>query len=699
MKRQTKLNTLLALTMIAVMGLLNSCGQEDDPTPQNAAPTVANALQDLNLEEGFGTHQVNFGNVFTDGDGDALTINASTSDANVVSVNVSAQAITITEGGIGVAVITLTASDGNGGSVTDDFRVAVNQRANTAPTVVNALQDLTYEEGFGTQNVDFANVFTDADSDPLSIEVSSSNESVATTRINGTNLIITEVGVGTSTIKLTAMDGRGGMVSDEFLLTITEKPNNPPTVANATADLTLDAGFGTEMVDINMVFEDADGDALSYSVANSDDGVATLSLTGGVITISEVNSGVTTVTVTADDGNGGTATDEFLVTINQANTTTVTLTFGTNTGNSVEISSWTSVSSSHSYVIVISDASGISDRTNGNSPLHSTTYVGTGQQVIYDGSAVTALNVTLLEDQKNYYFRIFPYTGNHVYDNSQTEQQSTTGSCSTSSTTVSEVCFDINGDIRTITSNQYPSHEVGRFPNADPTAMAVTRNFDLTPEMASSVTYVYDETGPPTPRNQNFWQFGMASNGVEFHPMGLKPWTNPNTGEENWKWQEQVTQEGQTNLDAWGAHVTSQGNYHYHGDIVGLASGENGNRHSLLYGFAADGFPIYYKYAYSVSDDPTSAIKELKSSYRLKSGARSDTGTSNEDYPGGDHDGTYIQDYEYVQGLGDLDECNGRTGVTPEYPNGTYYYVITADFPVTPNCFKGTPDEDWQIGR
>jgi autotransporter-associated beta strand protein len=32
-----------------------------------------------------------------------------------------------------------------------------------------------------------------------------------------------------------------------------------------------------------------------------------------------------------------------------------------------------------------------------------------------------------------------------------------------------------------------------------------------------------------------------------------------------------------------------------------------------------------------------------------------------------------------VAGLGDLDECNGRVGVTPEFPNGTYAYFLPID--------------------
>ena len=51
--------------------------------------------------------------------------------------------------------------------------------------------------------------------------------------------------------------------------------------------------------------------------------------------------------------------------------------------------------------------------------------------------------------------------------------------------------------------------------------------------------------------------------------------------------------------------------------------------------------------------------------------------------------GTFTQDYEYVDGIGDLDQCNGRFGVTPEFPDGIYYYVVTDDFPFFTRCLKG----------
>jgi hypothetical protein len=41
--------------------------------------------------------------------------------------------------------------------------------------------------------------------------------------------------------------------------------------------------------------------------------------------------------------------------------------------------------------------------------------------------------------------------------------------------------------------------------------------------------------------------------------------------------------------------------------------------------------------------------------------------------------GAYIEDYEFITGLGQLDAHNGRTTKTPEFPNGTYAYFITVD--------------------
>ena len=42
-----------------------------------------------------------------------------------------------------------------------------------------------------------------------------------------------------------------------------------------------------------------------------------------------------------------------------------------------------------------------------------------------------------------------------------------------------------------------------------------------------------------------------------------------------------------------------------------------------------------------------------------------------------------------MAGSGDLDECNGRVGVTPEFPGGIYHYYATDTYPYFQRCVKG----------
>lgn len=48
----------------------------------------------------------------------------------------------------------------------------------------------------------------------------------------------------------------------------------------------------------------------------------------------------------------------------------------------------------------------------------------------------------------------------------------------------------------------------------------------------------------------------------------------------------------------------------------------------------------------------------------------------------------FVEDWEYVPGIGTLDECNGM-----EDTNGNYgYYCSTETYPFAPRCVFGTPD-------
>ena len=174
------------------------------------------------------------------------------------------------------------------------------------------------------------------------------------------------------------------------------------------------------------------------------------------------------------------------------------------------------------------------------------------------------------------------------------------------------------------------------------------------------------------------------------------------------------------------------------------------NGHSKIIGFAADGYPIYGPYGYSIPTNSYSSTATMVSGYTLKlqnnrpadkqflvsltamstdnlsvldsSGAY--TGmrligltTGTEDifvvsvqgsilklnqtvnvgidtiFTGTYKLGTFIEDWVYT-GAGTLDIHNGRYCVTPDYPSGTYAYFTTPTYPyIVGNTFYGNLSE------
>ena len=174
--------------------------------------------------------------------------------------------------------------------------------------------------------------------------------------------------------------------------------------------------------------------------------------------------------------------------------------------------------------------------------------------------------------------------------------------------------------------------------------------------------------------------------------------------------------EAQT-FDSCVGHQPQNGQYHHHANPICLRAQLNDNvevvatkrtgttyreksapwSHSPILGWAFDGYPIYGPYGYS---DPTSAaspVRRMRSGFRLRAITQRSTLPNwtlplhtnvaqelnsnqygppiNDQFPVG----RYLEDFEYIQGLGDLDVYNGRFAVTPEYPQGTYAYYVTIE--------------------
>lgn len=244
-----------------------------------------------------------------------------------------------------------------------------------------------------------------------------------------------------------------------------------------------------------------------------------------------------------------------------------------------------------------------------------------------------------------------------------------------------KVSIEIVGDQRVIESNGIPNHKTGQFPNrGNPnriTQQSHSYRIPAKPEIADRITPMHG-------------MFGVAINGVPFDPGAGEFWD----GEPGWQY-EPLSAAIDLGIDMSHAHVQPTGKYHYHGLPTGLIDSvavEAGS-HSPLIGWAADGFPMYAVYGYSDPADANSPIQKLTSSWQLKQGERPGGSA-----PDGTYDGTFVADYEYVAGSGDLDECNGRQTVTPEFPEGTYAYFMTEQWPVVPRSYRGTPSADFRHG-
>lgn len=207
---------------------------------------------------------------------------------------------------------------------------------------------------------------------------------------------------------------------------------------------------------------------------------------------------------------------------------------------------------------------------------------------------------------------------------------------------------------------------------------------------------------PNSPANQNFvfkitrtpqvntgtkavtplGHIGVWTNGVSmFNAKDARSYQSAGVWNQN-----AIVVEGPSFDDCLG-HPAPNGEYHHHLNPTCLYYDNDASIHSPIIGYSFDGYPVYGAFAFS-NTNGTGAYRRMESSYRLRNitartslpdGTMLNTNqygpAINVQYPLG----YYIEDYEYIQGLGDLDEHNGRFAITPDYPNGTYAYYVTLD--------------------
>jgi len=229
-----------------------------------------------------------------------------------------------------------------------------------------------------------------------------------------------------------------------------------------------------------------------------------------------------------------------------------------------------------------------------------------------------------------------------------------------------EVEMIVEFDRRCFVSNGLPDHDTGAFPNGENPNHIKAQNIRMCVPGRPPFT-------PGTVPQYHRGSIGIAINGVQFRPgtadyydaatrRGIS--RNPASG---WNL-DGLGARDLLGMDDNNANVDETGLYHYHGVADALVD----STRATLIGYAADGYDIHY------------AANRKQSSYQLKPGNRTTA-------PFGAHDGTYIEDWVYVAGSGDLDQCNGGRNLY-----GRFVYYATDSFPFLPRCLWGGISEDFQ---
>ena len=214
---------------------------------------------------------------------------------------------------IGTSTITVTAADLNGGSTSDTFTVTVDNRI---PTVNEGLASTSVFVGVEFSYEIPGNAFSDGDimyDDTLTYTANINPQnnwltfSSKTRTFSGIPTNVSDIGI--TTITVTATDLNDGSVNSSFTVTV---GNRIPTVNEGLASTSVFVGDQFSYKIPGNAFSDGDimyDDTLTYT-ANINSQSTWLSFNTPTLTFSGTPTntdhiGITTITVTATDRNGG----------------------------------------------------------------------------------------------------------------------------------------------------------------------------------------------------------------------------------------------------------------------------------------------------------------------------------------------------------------------------------------------------------
>ena len=311
--------------------------------PPNHKPEPGDRFRARAMEPG---HSVRIGlsRFFTDPDGDSLRYTATSSDPAIATVSVRRDAIIIEAKTLGSTTIAVTAQDvtthaPSGLTATQEFEVTVRLRPRP-DLVVDLPQDsfaigpdqsfllnaLVRNEGSADAATTLLRLFLSSDTTISTADSEVGSHTVGTVPVSGTATATTQLTspategtyyYGACVDAVAEESKRDNNCSRAVTVVVDElkPPNRAPETPGGFEDID-DARPGQRYQgSLAEVFSDPDGDPLTYAASSSDDAIAYPEIVGDVIYVHAVAAGTATITVTATDPGGLSASTDFAVTI------------------------------------------------------------------------------------------------------------------------------------------------------------------------------------------------------------------------------------------------------------------------------------------------------------------------------------------------------------------------------------------------
>ena len=311
---------------------------------------------DVMLTVGGGAKSVDVSAYVSDPEGgDIIFFSPTSSQTSYVTVTLSGSTLTLTPVAAGASTISASMHDNLGQTVTVSFTATVigvktsninpqddsepnpdvdrlrDNANNGLPQAVGTVEPIELFVG-DTRQVSVR--FSDPDGDTLTYNVTGNNNAVSAT-MSDNSLTIVAIGTGEATLAVTATDPHGAGATQTIDVTVVRPPqtqqlveptpqpsdnsNRAPQRVGTIAPITLSVQATKQLT---VQFTDPDGDTLSYNVTGNNNAVSA-GMSGSSLTIVGLTEGTATLTVTATDPHGATATQSVNVTVIQPSDVTV----------------------------------------------------------------------------------------------------------------------------------------------------------------------------------------------------------------------------------------------------------------------------------------------------------------------------------------------------------------------------------------